>query len=139
MAAEQGLRRGRFEELSEGECRELLATQHVGRIGLESSEGPLVLPLNFVVHDGDIVFRTSPYNLVAATAPGKQVAFEVDELDEFLQAGWSVLAVGHAEVVDVDELPEEWSARPQPWAEGTRPFYVRIRIARVTGRRVHPA
>ena len=29
-----------------------------------------------------------------------RVAFEIDDIDEFLQRGWSVVAVGDAELVD---------------------------------------
>jgi uncharacterized protein len=139
MTVQQGTAHGRFDELSEAECRELLGAKSVGRLGFVTAEGPAVLPVNYVVHDGDVMFRTAPYNVVAGSIRGQRVAFEVDELDDFLEGGWSVLVVGQAEFVeDGDELPPESSGRPQPWAEGSRPLYVRIRTARITGRRVLP-
>ena len=130
---------GRFEELTEVECRDLMGVKSVGRIGFVAQDGPAILPVNYVVHEGDIVFRTAPYNVVAGSVRGQRVAFEVDELDDFLQAGWSVLVVGQADFVeDEDELPPDRSERPEPWAEGSRPLYVRVTAARITGRRVLP-
>jgi nitroimidazol reductase NimA-like FMN-containing flavoprotein (pyridoxamine 5'-phosphate oxidase superfamily) len=139
MTTQQGKAHGRFEELAEIECRELLGVKTVGRIGFVAEDWPVLLPVNYVVHDGNILFRTAPYNVVASSVRGQRVAFEVDELDDFLQSGWSVLVVGVADFVeDEDELPPDRSGRPEPWADGSRPLYVRITAARITGRRVHP-
>jgi nitroimidazol reductase NimA-like FMN-containing flavoprotein (pyridoxamine 5'-phosphate oxidase superfamily) len=138
MTTEQGRAGGRFQELTEPECRELLAAENVGRIGFVASDGPSVLPVNYVVDDGDIVFRTSPYNEIATSIRDKRVAFEIDEFDDFLQGGWSVLAVGQAEFADDEDTPMAPTARPEPWAEGSRRLYVRIHVARITGRRVLP-
>lgn len=139
MASQQGKAHGRFAELDEAECRELLGIKRVGRIGLVTADGPVVLPVNYVVHEGDVVFRTSPYNVLASSVRGQRVAFEVDELDEYLQGGWSVLVVGQADFVeDDDDVPFKLPERPEPWAEGSRPLYVRITTTRISGRRVHP-
>ena len=96
------------------------------------------MPMNYVLSDEHLVIRTSPDNEVARCAVGHPVAFEVDDIDAFLQAGWSVLVSGTAEelpsrslrAMDVDETPE-------PWAEGVRSLYIRIPLNRLTGRRVH--
>jgi len=139
MTMREDRARGGFEVLTEKECRELLGAKSVGRLGFVGPDGPAVLPVNYVVHAGAIMFRTAPYNIVAASVRGQRVAFEVDELDDFLQGGWSVLVGGEAEFVeDDDELPSVLSERPEPWAEGSRPLYVRVPTARITGRRVHP-
>ena len=139
MTTQEGKARGRFEVLTDEECRELLGARTVGRIGFVGPDGPEILPVNYVLHGGAVMFRTAPYNIVAASVRGQRVAFEVDELDDFLQGGWSVLVVGEAEFVEEDdELPSVLSERPEPWAEGSRPLYVRVPTARITGRRVHP-
>ena len=138
MTTQQGRARGRFEVLTEVECRELLGAKGVGRIGFVMNDGPRVVPVNYVVHEGDVLFRTAPYNELASSVRGQQVAFEVDELDDFLQAGWSVLVVGVATFVPGDELHPERLKRPEPWAEGGRPLHVRIATTRISGRRVHP-
>lgn len=139
MTTKQGSPTGRFEELSEGECWELLAARGVGRIGFASPGGPVILPVNFVVHGHDIVFRTAPYNVIATSVRDERVAFEVDEFDEYLLSGWSVLAVGAASFVDEDELPRDCFNKPEPWAAGSRPLHVRIANPTLTGRRVYAA
>jgi uncharacterized protein len=132
-------RGGRLEELEPGECRRLLVSTSIGRLGYSTGEEQRIVPLNYVLAEDHLVFRTSPENEVAKFAVDRPVAFEVDQVDEFLQAGWSVLVSGTAEelpraslrAMDVDETPE-------PWAAGVRSLYLRIPLIRITGRRVHP-
>lgn len=54
---------------------------------------PAVVPVNYDVIDGAIVFRTAPGS-VTASVVDEEVAFEVDRVDEARSMGWSVLAVG---------------------------------------------
>jgi len=134
-------RLGGFDELSADDCWWLLGTRAVGRIGYSGSHGPQILPVNHAVHDRGIVFRTAAYNSMARDVRGSQVAFEVDEMDDASCTGWSVLAVGHAEIVDdADDLVQLWSAdAAEPWPPGTRTLYIRITPDRITGRRVTAA
>ena len=127
-----------FQHLPSEECRDLLAAKSVGRVGFNGPEGPQVLPVNYVIYQGDIFFRTAVESALSRAMPDSRVAFEVDEIDEFMQRGWSVLAVGDAEQVnDPDLLVELWGDQgPQPWVVGTRPQFIRIRTSRLTGRRV---
>jgi nitroimidazol reductase NimA-like FMN-containing flavoprotein (pyridoxamine 5'-phosphate oxidase superfamily) len=130
-----------FQEIGEEECRSLLAGHVVGRVAFADDEGVQVFPVNHVVHDGFIYFRTSPYSSLANhLRTDQRLSFEVDDFDEYYQAGWSVLVVGAAESVDVHESIESIPAFAQPdaWAAGNRPLLVRIRPQRVTGRRVLP-
>jgi nitroimidazol reductase NimA-like FMN-containing flavoprotein (pyridoxamine 5'-phosphate oxidase superfamily) len=48
----------RLEELDEAQCLNLLATISVGRVGISSEALPAILPVNFVLHHRDILFRT---------------------------------------------------------------------------------
>jgi uncharacterized protein len=129
-----------LQELPTEECSELLAAKSVGRLGFNGPDGPQVLPVNYVVRLGDIFFRTAAEGTLSRAILAGRVAFEVDDIDEFMQRGWSVLAVGAAEVVDDPELLAELAGDqgPEPWAVGTRPQVVRIRTERMTGRRVLP-
>ena len=64
------------------------------------------------------------------------MAFEVDDLDPDLRAGWSVTVVGHADqILDVADLVEVSGIWLQPWVEGRRDHFVRIKAEQVTGRR----
>jgi nitroimidazol reductase NimA-like FMN-containing flavoprotein (pyridoxamine 5'-phosphate oxidase superfamily) len=132
-------RRGRFEELAFAECMELLSGKQVGRVAMCGPDGPLVFPVNYTVHDGGILFRTAAYTQMAQLLDVARAAFEVDEIDDFLQCGWSVLALGQAHYVDdPGDLPGHWENRPEPWASGVRKLFIRIDPVKVTGRRVHP-
>ncbi|UXY31744.1 pyridoxamine 5'-phosphate oxidase family protein [Streptomyces sp. HUAS TT20] len=127
-------------QLSPDECRARLSTHGIGRIAVTTPEGPAVVPVNYVVVDDLIAFRTAP-DSVPAAAVGKEVAFEVDHVDDALSQGWSVLAVGPAQVVTepdtVRRLSE--SAHTDTWAGGRRDMWVSIRPARLTGRRIGTA
>jgi hypothetical protein len=138
MTTSSSWKSGRLRELDASECLELLATRSVGRVAFCSDEGPVVLPVNYVVHEDGVLFRTSPHNSIARHVRGSKAAFEVDEIDDFTQSGWSVLLSGTAELVDdVHGLPPE--SRPVPWAEGTRSLHVRVRPRSNTGRRLFPS
>lgn len=128
----------RLRELSDEECLQLLSSHGVGRVSVSTAEGPAVIPVNYAVVDGAVVFRTAPHAAPAA-AVGTEVAFEVDHVDEALSEGWSVLVVGPAHAVTdphaVERLTER--AHSKPWAGGERELWVSIRPSRLTGRRIH--
>jgi uncharacterized protein len=128
-------------ELTVGECLELLRSRSVGRIGMRTEAGLRILPVSYVL-DGDdrIVFRTLPYGVIAGSAQGAEAAFEVDQLDEDGQVGWSVLAVGTCRrIEDPDEVQALRAQRnPEPWADGQRNLYFKVDWSDLTGRRVGP-
>ncbi|MBX7553323.1 DUF1918 domain-containing protein [Streptomyces sp. NPDC004232] len=131
----------RLRDLSPEECRTLLSTHGVGRIAVPASDGrPAVVPVNYEIVDDAIAFRTAPGSLTAAAA-GREVAFEVDHVDEDMSQGWSVLAVGPANVVTEPEAVRRLThhAHTRPWAGGEREMWVSIRPATLTGRRITPA
>lgn len=127
-------------ELSAQECWERIGTRGVGRIVQSTSRGPLALPVNYGVVAGAVVYRTVQGS-APDPAPGEQVAFEVDQVDDALSQGWSVLVSGTAEHVtdpeEVRRLAEQ--ARIQPWPGGERDLWVRIDPERVTGRLIRTA
>ncbi|MFI8193737.1 pyridoxamine 5'-phosphate oxidase family protein [Streptomyces sp. NPDC085946] len=133
----QALLRPRLRELGPQECWALLSGHGVGRVALTTPDGPAVLPVNYEVVDGTLVYRTAP-DATPAAAVGTEVAFEVDHVDDALSQGWSVLAVGTARAVtdpeEVRRLDER--AHSDPWAGGRRPLWVEIRPERLTGRRI---
>lgn len=126
-----------FTELTEAECRSLLATHGVGRLAVPADTGPLIVPVNYQVVEGAIVFRTAP-GTTPAEADGHQVAFEVDRIDEAFSEGWSVLVRGPARAVtdreEASRLDEQ--AHTTPWAGGPRDLWLRIEPVAVTGRRI---
>src|SRR5271165_6636211 len=95
-----------LEELTIAQCLALLTAGTVGRVGLSIDALPAVLPVNYVIHNGAIVFRTVPGTKLNAATEGAVVAFEVDSYgDPAHPTGWSVLARGVAhEITDPTEL-----------------------------------
>lgn len=133
-----GTARPTLTELSPEVCWELIASGGVGRLAAATDEGPVVLPVNFVVDDRTIVFRTASDSSLAALPVGLDVGFEVDRIDDALREGWSVLVLGGIERVAPDDAATlRRTNDPDPWAGGSRPVLLRIRPRRVTGRRIY--
>ena len=123
--------------LDADDCRALIGPGGVGRVVFTESRGPVALPVNFRMLDGDIVFRTAPLPTLASSLEQGQVSFEVDHLDEPLTEGWSVLISGEGHViVDPPERQRAQALGVAPWAGGERDVYVRIVANEVTGRRI---
>ena len=125
-------------ELSRAECLQLLGQKSVGRVAFQTADGLRIFPVNYVVDDDRIVFRTLPYGVIARSIRVADVAFEVDDLDEELHSGWSVLAVGSCQrIEDPSEVASLRQSEPQqPWVDGTRELYFAIRWKGLSGRRV---
>lgn len=125
-------------ELTIDECLELLNAGVVGRVALSTPVGPRIVPVNYAMHGDAIVFRTAPYSELGTYGWNADVAFEIDNIDYEKHQGWSVVAIGRAEVVeDPEELRDIRSGwDPTPWAGGRRHLYIRLRWRDVTGRRV---
>lgn len=116
------------------ECKRLLAVaakgHRVGRLGAPTAGAPLVVPVNFDLHDGAVVVRVSNGTILRAAA-GHLVAFEVDALDEGV--AWSVLVRGLATLIESpsrEQLAGTTSFVPEPGS-----MLLVIRPDRVTGRR----
>ncbi|MGW0969302.1 helix-turn-helix domain-containing protein [Streptomyces sp. NPDC002516] len=125
-------------ELDPEECRARLSTHGVGRIVLQASDRLLVLPVNYSVVDGSVVFRTAPGSAPAA-ALGARVAFEVDHIDEALAQGWSVLVQGRARAETRPDATRRLDAlaHTRPWAGGAeRDLWVRVEEESISGRRI---
>ena len=75
------------EELTEDKCWDLLAKARTGRIAVAIGEHPDIFPINHVVDDRTIVFRTDPGTKLAAAVLGPGVAYEVDHIDDDLGGG----------------------------------------------------
>lgn len=132
MLIDEGL-----ELLTEEETRDLLASGEVGRVGITVGALPAIFPVNCRVIDGAIVFRTSSGSKLSAAAEGAVLAFEVDDYQVADRSGWSVLAVGRAEVVhDLALTRKVLDAQLQPLADGRRTSIVRIEPTFLSGRRI---
>lgn len=125
-------------ELTDEQCRQLL-DQHrptVGRVAFaddRNPDWPTILPVNYVWAGGDVYFRTFEGSKLFAALRRQRVAFEVDEIDDDLQCGWSVVAVGPLDIMRsgyptaVDSL-QSWANDPE--------HVLRLHVQQITGRRV---
>lgn len=132
-----------LETLDEAECLRLISPGGVGRLAYSGRFGLTVMPVNYRLHEGSILFRTahdSPTDEDLRTGivgAEYQVAFEVDDVDADAREGWSVLVQGSAHHVDsADEYASVLAAGVESWAAGNREHFLRIIPTRLTGRRV---
>lgn len=124
----------RMRETSVDEALALLRTEVLGRLIYTHGTRPRVLPLNFVVHQGAIVFRTG-YGELLDHVHLTDVLFEVDHADPATQTGWSVIVTGRAEEIwRTDELAVVRGLPLRPWAPGVRDHFIRIVSTSITGR-----
>ncbi|HLU73952.1 MAG TPA: pyridoxamine 5'-phosphate oxidase family protein [Nonomuraea sp.] len=131
-----------LEKLDDEECLRLIAPGGIGRVAFNGSHGPTILPVNYKLHQGAIVFRTARGGEMdrdlRTGLEGVEivVGFQVDRIDEVRRAGWSVLVQGPFHHVPEEELEQVIGAQVTPWAGGDRPLHIRIIPHRVTGRRI---
>ncbi|HEY2687046.1 MAG TPA: pyridoxamine 5'-phosphate oxidase family protein [Streptosporangiaceae bacterium] len=132
-----------LERLDEAECLRLISPGGIGRIAYSGRYGPTVLPVNYRVHEGSIVFRTahdSPTDEDLRTGIAEaeyKVAFEIDDFDVAAREGWSVLIQGPAHHVESEaEQASVLEAGVDPWPGGDWEVFLRIIPSRITGRRI---
>lgn len=137
MPADSVRRAEVLRELNRRDCLDRLQGSGVGRVAVCTPDGPVIIPVNYVLDDETVVVRTAPYTLLAGHA-WDQAAFEIDDLDHDMRRGWSVLVVGQAAPVeDPDEIAESQRlSELMPWAPGSRNMFIRITPQRITGREV---
>jgi nitroimidazol reductase NimA-like FMN-containing flavoprotein (pyridoxamine 5'-phosphate oxidase superfamily) len=128
-------------ELTVAECEELLASQEVGRLGVNAEHYPLIFCVNYALDGRTVVIRTHP-GAKLANANHANVTFEVDEIDSRTRSGWSVLIRGLAEEVTAahrsDLIERTRASGAQPWAPGEYGHWLRIIPQQITGRRIVP-
>lgn len=126
-----------LEILGAAECRALLATRSVGRIGTSIEALPVIVPVDYGIDGNFVVFRTKPDTRFDKSLIGHVVCFEVDVLDEAGEWHWGVNVTGEAESVypdaDVARL-DALGVRVPPWET----HWVRLPTTLITGRRLIP-
>lgn len=120
--------------LSESESWALLRARPVGRLATAVGNLPDVFPVNFVVDDGGIVFKTSRGSKLLELSINNQVAFEVDAWEQDL-GGWSVVCRGRARILQDKEERDHAANLPlKPWVATVKTHYVRIDVDHIVGR-----
>ncbi len=117
--------------MSADECASRIASINLGRIAWVHDDAPQVLPVNYTMDNGAVIFRTRPGSPMAAQLPGSLVAFEVDSADFGSLVGWSVVVTGRCQPAS-DDL----AGRLTPWADGDRSSVFRIEPDAMSGRKL---
>jgi len=122
-------------ELQEKQCRELLTTTTVGRIGFVADERVHIFPVNYAVSGDDILVHTSSDGILRRVGDEDSIAaFEIDFHDDLAGVGWSVLMHGRISTVSGEDGAA--ITGHQPWAGNERVLPLRFHIESISGRRV---
>ncbi|WP_198663558.1 pyridoxamine 5'-phosphate oxidase family protein [Jiangella endophytica] len=131
--------RTRMTILGEDLCWSLLSTAALARVAVAIAGDVEVFPVNIVVDEHTVVFRTGEGTKLAAAVIAPRVAVEADGVDPATGRAWSVVVKGRAERLErfADiyraeelELPS-WTAYPKQW-------FVRVHGDQITGRSFEP-
>jgi nitroimidazol reductase NimA-like FMN-containing flavoprotein (pyridoxamine 5'-phosphate oxidase superfamily) len=127
---------GATEVLDVEQCWALLASVEVGRLAVVAAGDIDIYPLNFVIDDGAILFRSAEGTKLVEVVLAGRVAFEVDGYDPAHGQAWSVVVKGSAEVLDrFDDIYRAQETPLFPWNASPKERFVRIIPTRMTGRR----
>lgn len=133
MSASTPADTGPISILSETECWQRLASQHVGRIVTRVRDFVDIFPVNFVVDDGAVVIRTAEGNKLAELVISEDVVFEVDQVDD--DSAWSVIVRGKARVLTTEaEIAHADTLPLSPLVPTVKRNYVRIEAEQISGR-----
>ncbi len=127
-----------LEELDEAASWERLASVPIARVGVVLDGRIDVLPVNHLVHEGRVCWRTTSGTKLAVAARELPVAVEADQIDPQTRAGWSVLLHGVARIVteaarlEALELVgfEAWTSPDQ------RTMWIEVEPTSISGREV---
>jgi uncharacterized protein len=127
-----------LEVLPVRECWELIGQEDVGRVAVLVDGVPEIYPINHVVQDEAIFFRTDRGSKLRGLVRSPMVCFEVDGTSPAARLGWSVMVKGRATELATAEEVERAAELPLVyWALGEKPHWVKIEPEVVTGRRIY--
>ncbi|SON62757.1 hypothetical protein MSIMFI_04286 [Mycobacterium simulans] len=119
--------------LSEDESWQRLSGVTLGRLVTTFAGEPEIFPVNFVVQDRTVLFRTAEGTKLFSAVASKTVVFEAD--DHNVAEGWSVIVRGRAHILKTDaEIQKAERAQLMPWTATLKNHYVRVTPSEITGR-----
>ena len=119
--------------LDEQECWNRVAAAPYGRLALSVFDDVDIVPINAVLSQGDLYFRTAPGSKLAELTANPRVAYEVDGFDD--DTAYSVVVKGTAERLERQADIDAADLLPlTPWIPTLKYRWVRIRPSSVSGR-----
>jgi len=120
--------------LSEDECWELLLSSSFGRLAAAVADDIEIFPLNFVVADKRLLFRTAEGTKLLALTVNNKVALETDAIGR--ADAWSVVVKGIARVLDTQAEIDAANQLPlRPLVPTLKYIWVEITPTELSGRR----
>jgi nitroimidazol reductase NimA-like FMN-containing flavoprotein (pyridoxamine 5'-phosphate oxidase superfamily) len=120
--------------LDDSAAWDLLGGVSLGRLVTALGGQLEIFPVNFVVQDRSVLFRTSEGTKLFSTVMNDQVLFEAD--DHTAGEGWSVILRGAARVLNTSaEIHDAERTNLIPWVATEKLRYVRITPSEVSARR----
>ncbi|MEI2643123.1 MAG: pyridoxamine 5'-phosphate oxidase family protein [Candidatus Nanopelagicales bacterium] len=122
--------------LTDAQCWDLLGANQIGRLATVVGGGVDIFPVNYLVHEGQILFKTAEGSKLAGVMAHHEVAFEIDGYNPDTNEAWSVVMSGLARVLSHDEELDAVEHLPLfPWNLEPKNRYVAIDPTGVSGRR----
>jgi len=123
-----------IEILKEDEALELMGNQQLGRLVVRIKDDFDIYPLNYVVNEGKIYFRTAEGSKLFTVSINERVLFEADDHTE--DKAWSVIVKGSARILErTDEIQQADELPLKPWLPTLKYNYVEITPEEISGRR----
>jgi nitroimidazol reductase NimA-like FMN-containing flavoprotein (pyridoxamine 5'-phosphate oxidase superfamily) len=121
-------------DLSHPQCWELLGESGIGHLALRAQpEGVDVVPINYLVHDRVLYFRSAPGTKLMELVEHPHVAVQIERLGDGLWS--SVVVKGRAQrLARDDEIIESGVMTLVTSAPGEKSNYVRVTPEAITGR-----
>ena len=126
-------------ELTEAECWQLLRSVSLGRVVFTHRAMPAVRPVNHLVDDHTVIFRSHLGAAIvsrAAADDGAVVCYEADDLDPIRHTGWSVIVTGMARLVREPAAIARYELLLEPWIVGQMDHVISIEPRFVSGIRL---
>ncbi len=128
--------RNQMQILADEACWNLLHQHSLGRLAVSVGGRPEIFPVNYVTHDGRIVFKTAEGTKLLSVVTNAQVAFEIDGYDADSGEAWSVVISGLAHVArNLEEIYADQELALFPWNAAPKDNFVQITPQEISGRR----
>ncbi|MBG6053919.1 nitroimidazol reductase NimA-like FMN-containing flavoprotein (pyridoxamine 5'-phosphate oxidase superfamily) [Salinibacterium sp. CAN_S4] len=119
--------------LNDQEMWALLDRTPMGRLAVAAAGELDIFPVNYIVDESSILFRTAAGTKLVELTVNAAVAFEIDGFDE--TTAWSVVVKGRAARLDRQAEIDRADTLPlTPWIPTLKYTYVRVTPTSLSGR-----
>lgn len=123
------------ERLDEATCWEVLKQMEFGRLAYVVDGHLDLVPVNYAVHNGEIVFRTAEGSKLAGVTHGQEVVFEIDDIAA--ETATSVIVRAMPREYTHDEARWADQMRLRPWVSDKKEYVIGLAPTLISGRRFH--